>query len=165
MEERSVRENAIKALARQIKLVEILQPDLASGVGTCHCSKGGCALQPDSGVAESLEGFEVAARPTPEIENHPRRLAVDMPQERGDILADVVILRAGAEVLSALLVVCERRSSDLVELLGLRPLAMPAALFRLTRARAREVILIQIGAERNKRVLGRMALDPDPGRC
>jgi hypothetical protein len=42
---------------------------------------------------------------------------------------------------------------------------MPTALFRLTRASAREVILIQIGAERNKRVLGRMALDPDPGRC
>jgi hypothetical protein len=43
---------------------------------------------------------------------------------------------------------------------------MPAALFpTYARARAREVILIQIGAERNKRVLGRMALDPDRGRC
>ena len=60
----------------------------------CCSREGGCALQPDGRVAESLEGFEVATRPTPKIENHPRRLAVDVPQKRGDILADVVISRA-----------------------------------------------------------------------
>lgn len=39
-----------------------------------------------------------------------------MAQERADVLADVVVLRAGAEVLGALLVVIERRSADPREL-------------------------------------------------
>src|SRR4029077_17719099 len=75
VKERSVREDAVKALTRQVKPVEILLPHLATGVGARHGSKGDCSLQPDSRMAQSSKSFEVAPWPTAKIENHERRLA------------------------------------------------------------------------------------------
>src|SRR5271169_5355859 len=50
MKERSVREDAIKVLARQVKPVEILVPHLTPSVGTRHGGKTGRALQTYSRV-------------------------------------------------------------------------------------------------------------------
>ena len=51
MKERSVCENAVKPLTRQVKPVEVLVPYLATGIGTRHGRKADCSLQPDSRVA------------------------------------------------------------------------------------------------------------------
>lgn len=67
-------------------------------------------------MAQRGERLQVAPWPAAEIEDRERRRALDVAQERGDVLADVVVLRAGAEVLRALLVVLERRGGDAGEL-------------------------------------------------
>lgn len=72
-------------------------------------------------MPERGESLQIPPRPAAEIEDRERRRALDVAQERGDVLADVVVLRAGAEVLRALLVVLERRGGDSRELGGLDP--------------------------------------------
>lgn len=67
------------------------------------------------------ESLQVPPRPAAEIEDRERSFALDVAQERGDVLADVVVLRAGAKVLRALLVVLERRGGDPGELVRFDP--------------------------------------------
>ena len=67
-------------------------------------------------MAERGEGAEVAPRPAAEVEDRERRRAFDVPQQRGDVLAHVVVARAGAEVLGVLVVVRERPGGDLGEI-------------------------------------------------
>jgi hypothetical protein len=66
-------------------------------------------------VPESREGREVAPRPAAEIEDPEGRLARDVSQQGGDVLADVVVARAGSEVLGALVVVRQRAGGDLTQ--------------------------------------------------
>ena len=80
MKQGSVREDAVKALTGQVKFEEILLPHFAPGIGARHGNKAGCALQPDSSMAECGEGLEVASRPAAEIEDREGRLRFDMPQ-------------------------------------------------------------------------------------
>jgi len=88
------------------------------------------ALEPDGRVPEPGEGREVAPGPAAEVEDPEGRRAFDVPQQRGDVLADVVIARAGAKVFGALFVVRQRAGGDLVQLrrLGLHMSKRPAEL-------------------------------------
>lgn len=54
------------------------------------------------------EGLQIPPRPAAEVEDGERRRALDVAQQRSDVLADVVVLGAGTEVLGAALVVLER---------------------------------------------------------
>ncbi len=72
-------------------------------------------------MAQRGEGLQVPPRPAAKIEDRERRRALDVAQQRGNVLADVVVLRAGAKVLRALLVVLERRGGDAGELAGIQP--------------------------------------------
>lgn len=56
-----------------------------------------------------------AIRPVTKIGNRERRLTVDMPHQRSDVLADVMIADAGMKVLGALLVVGERHRRNLFQ--------------------------------------------------
>ena len=81
-------------------------------------------------MPEPGEGREVAPRPAAEVEDPEGRLARDVPQQRGDVLADVVIARAGAEVFGALVVVRERAGGDLMHQRASRPWTMSCSCMR-----------------------------------
>jgi hypothetical protein len=58
-------------------------------------------------MAQGLEGAQIAAGAAAEIQQGEGRLAVDVPQQGGDVLADVVVAGAFAEGLGAVLVVLQ----------------------------------------------------------
>jgi len=84
------------------------------------------------------EGPKIPPRPAAEVEDREQRRALDVAQQRGDILADVVVLRAGAKVLRALLVVLERPGGDPGKLVGSvrAQAAIASAAARIARAAA-----------------------------
>ncbi len=96
------------------KLQEILLPYFAAARGARHRGERGGALQADRGMAHAREGGEVPARPAAEIQNRERRCAFDMPQQRRNILADVVIACAGRKLFGTPLVVRERAGGNLL---------------------------------------------------
>ena len=57
------------------------------------------------------------AGPAAKIEYRERRLAIDVLQQRRDILADVVIARAFPEFFGALIVMLQREVGDLFQVL------------------------------------------------
>ena len=67
-------------------------------------------------MAESGEGGKVAPRPAAEIQNGERWLADKVAQQRVDVLADIVVARAGAKLFGALVVVGQRQFGDLRQL-------------------------------------------------
>ena len=70
------------------------------------------AFQADRLVAEDSEGLQVAPRPAAEVEDGERRRALQVAQQRRDVLADVVVARARPERLGALVVVGEGGGGD-----------------------------------------------------
>lgn len=97
---------------------EVLEPDFAAAGGAGHGDEAGGAVQADGAVAEGGESLEVAAGAAAEVEDVVGRLAVDMAQQRGDVLADVVVARAGLEGLGAFFVVGQGQFGDLGEVFG-----------------------------------------------
>jgi len=71
-------------------------------------------------VAESGKCLEVAARPAAEIENREGWFGFDMIQQRGDVLAHVMIARAVAKILGALVIVLQRPSGDSIQFVRMR---------------------------------------------
>jgi len=67
-------------------------------------------------VAQSGEGLEIAPRPAAEIEDRERRRALEVPQQLGDVLADVVVAGSAPELVRALVVVLERGARDVRQL-------------------------------------------------
>lgn len=90
-------------------------------------------------MAQLGEGLQVPPRPATKVQDRERRSALDVAQERSDVLADVVVLRPGAEVLRAPLVVLERRSRNPREFRRIQPAQAATASFaaaRIARAAA-----------------------------
>ena len=108
VEQRGVGEHAVEAARGQLEAQKILLPDLAAAIGAGHRGEARRAFEADRDVAEFGERLEVAPRPAAEIENRERRLALDVLQQRLDVLAHVVIARAGPEIVGALVVVLQR---------------------------------------------------------
>jgi hypothetical protein len=67
-------------------------------------------------VTKCTQCPQVATGPAAEVEDGERRLAADVPQQRRDVLRDVVILRAGAKLLGVLPVVSQRAARGLIGL-------------------------------------------------
>jgi hypothetical protein len=78
------------------------------------------AVQADGPVSHRQESLQVTARSTPEIQDIEGRLAVDVTQQGGDVLADVVVLRAGLELIGVLFVRGERKGRNLGEVFGIQ---------------------------------------------
>jgi len=90
-------------------------------------------------MAQRAEGFQVPSRAAADIEDRERRRAFDVPQERGDVLADVVVPGPGAEFFRAPLVMLERRRGNPGELGRVEPVQAATASFaaaRIARAAA-----------------------------
>jgi hypothetical protein len=66
------------------------------------------AFQTDRIMASFDERFEVAAGPAAKVEYRRRRLALDVLQQRFNVLADVVMARALPELFRTLIVVLQR---------------------------------------------------------
>jgi hypothetical protein len=98
MEQRGVGENAVKVRGRQLEMQEILLPDVAASRVTRHCNEALGAIEADRAMAQCGEGLEISPRPAVEIQNRKRRLDFDMVQQRRDVLRDVVVARAVAEI-------------------------------------------------------------------
>jgi hypothetical protein len=90
-------------------------------------------------MPQRSERLQIPSRPAAEIEDRERRSALDVAQECADVLADVVVLGPGAEVLRAPLVVLERRSRNPREFRRIQPAQAATASFvaaRIARAAA-----------------------------
>ncbi|MCY1540807.1 hypothetical protein D9M68_764660 [compost metagenome] len=118
MEQAGVGEDAVEACIRQVEGQEVLLPDFTAAAFAGHLDEARAAVQADGGVAQGLEGAQVAARAAAEIEDLVRRLALDMPQQCGDVLADIVIAGAFAKVFGAVLVMGQGQGADLREVVG-----------------------------------------------
>src|SRR4051812_43480789 len=109
MEQRCIREYAVEPRRRQVEPEKILLPHLAATVRPRHFHEARGTLQPDRHVAKTSERFQIASRPTAEIQNGERRSRFDVIQQCGDVLTNVMILRALAKIRGALIVVFERK--------------------------------------------------------
>src|ERR1700750_2701448 len=97
MKQRGVCEHAIEFVIRKIELEEILLPYFAPAMGARHCGEVRGAFQTYRDVTRFGKHLEVAPRPATKIEYRERRLAIDVLQQRRDVLADIVIARAFPE--------------------------------------------------------------------
>src|SRR5258708_16449308 len=105
MEQRGVGENAVKVRGRQIEMQEILLPDVAASRVTRHCNDALGAIEADRAMAKCGEGVEITPRSAAKSQNRKRRLDFDMVQQRRDVLRDVVVTRAVAEIFRVRVVV------------------------------------------------------------
>ncbi|MNI75284.1 hypothetical protein D3C73_1314220 [compost metagenome] len=69
-------------------------------------------------MAHSCKRLQVATGTAAKIENVERRLALDMPQQRIDVLADIVIAGAFAETFGHRVVMAQGGGRDLFEVVG-----------------------------------------------
>src|SRR4051794_21698938 len=112
MKQRGVGEHAIKLIIRKIELEEILLPYIAATVGARHGGKVRGTFQTYRNVTEFGKHLEVAPGSATKIEYRERRFAIDVLQQRRDVLADVVIACALPERLGAQIVMFQREASD-----------------------------------------------------
>src|SRR5437773_10862776 len=116
VEQRRVGEHPVEARRRQLQPEEVLLPDLAAALAARHGGEARRAFQAHRDMAERGESLEIATRPAAEIEDRERRPALDVPQQLGDVLADVVVARPALELVRALVVVLERVARDVRQL-------------------------------------------------
>ena len=108
MEQHGVGEHAVEMRGRQIEFEEILLQHVAAAVGARHRGQPLCALKTGGVVAEFLESFEVTSWTAPEVEQLKRRGCLDVVQQRGDVLAHVMVARALPELVCVMLVMRQR---------------------------------------------------------
>src|SRR5207245_10594421 len=107
VEQRRVGEHPVEARRRQLQPEEVLLPDLEAALLARHRREARRAFQAHRDVAERGQGLEIAPRPAAEIEDRERRLAFDVTQQLGDVLADVGVARSWPELIRALVVVLD----------------------------------------------------------
>src|ERR1700737_1012699 len=78
------------------------------------------AFQTDCDVTLFGKHLEVASWSAAKIEYRERRLTLDMPQQRLNVLADVVIARAFPEFFGTLIVVLQREAGDFLQVLRMQ---------------------------------------------
>ncbi|MNZ51874.1 hypothetical protein D3C78_697040 [compost metagenome] len=118
MKQHRVGKNPVETLGRQIKLQEVLLPHLATAVLTGHLCEFFRTVEADRLVAHTGERLQITTRPAAKVENVERRLALNVPQQGIDVLADIVIARALAKVFGDRIVMAEGRGGDLFEVVG-----------------------------------------------
>src|SRR5688572_19160760 len=107
---------AVEAAGGQVELEEILEPHLAAAVLARHPDEASGALEAHRDVPELHECLQVAARPATQVEYRERRLALDVAQQRFDVLGDVVVPRAAPECVRVAVVVLQRAAGDVGEI-------------------------------------------------
>ena len=118
VKQRRVGKDAVEAVRGQIELQKVLLPDLAAAPVARHARRSvRRTFQTDGRVADVGEGLEVAPGSAAEIENAKRRRRRRCDQQRGNVLADVVIARAGPELFGASVVMFAREAGDSFEFL------------------------------------------------
>jgi hypothetical protein len=103
VKQRGVGEYAIEAIFRQIELEKILLPHFTTAVDARHCRETRGAVQTHREMAKIGKGLKVTAGPA-KIKYRERWLAIDMLQQRHNILADVVVAGACPEVICTMIV-------------------------------------------------------------
>ena len=119
MEQHRVGKHPVEAFGRQVQLEKVLQQHFTATVLAGHLRKPFGAIEPDGNMAHACKRLQITPRPAAEIQHGKRRCALDMAQQRVDVLAHIVIAGAFTEVLGHLVVVAEGDGSDLVEVVGL----------------------------------------------
>ena len=76
-------------------------------------------------MTELRERRQIAPGSAAEVEDRERRWSDDVLQQRGDVLADVVVARALPEILRTFAIVLERALGELVQLLRRESLVCP----------------------------------------
>ena len=99
MEQRGVGEYTIKYVRGKFQFEKILMPDCASGAACRHFHERGTPIQADGLVPEFPESKEVASGTTAQIENVVGAVALNVSEQRVDVLADVVVLCAFQKIL------------------------------------------------------------------
>jgi hypothetical protein len=69
-------------------------------------------------VAEFLESFEVTTWTAPEVEQLKRRGCLDVLQQRGDVLAHIMVARALPEFVCVMLIMRQRPCGDMFNSFG-----------------------------------------------
>jgi hypothetical protein len=117
MKQCCVGEHAIETVARQVKLEKILLPNLAAAVRARHRGEVRGAFQSNRDMTAFGKRLEVAPRSAAEIEYGEGRFVLNEPQQRLDVLADVVIARTFPEILRTLVLVSQREVGDFFQIL------------------------------------------------
>ena len=105
---------------REIELEEILLPHVAAAVGARHGCELRRAFEPDRGVPELGEDFQVAPGATAKIQDGERRLAFDVLQQRGDVLGDVMVAGALPELFGVPVIMLQRDAGNLLQLVTIQ---------------------------------------------
>src|SRR5690554_5704837 len=90
MEERRIREYAVKIIRWQLELQEILMPYLAVAGLTGHGNEFSTAINADRLMPTAREFDQITPRSTTQIQNTKRRLQGNMAQKCIHILTDIV---------------------------------------------------------------------------
>ncbi len=118
VEQHCVGEDAVERGRRQREPEQVLRQHLAAARRARHGGELGQALEADRRVPQRLERAQVAPRAAAQVEYAKWRRAFDVPEQLGDVLADVVVPGALAELRRAPRVVGERAGADARERLG-----------------------------------------------
>ena len=105
VEQGRVRKDAVEPPCRQFELQKLLVPYLTAGRHTRHGHELFGAVEPNRAVAQPEESPEIPPRTAPKIEYRERRCARQGPQQRLNVLANVVIACGGRKGLGVLVVV------------------------------------------------------------
>ena len=115
MKERSVGEYAIEAVIGEVESEEALLPHCET-LSARHCDEARGTFQAYWGVTELDKRPEIAARPAAKVEDRQGRLPLDVLQQRRNVLADVVPVRAVPETLGLFVIVLQRPAGDVLQL-------------------------------------------------
>src|ERR1700748_89211 len=118
MEQRSIGKNTVEVRSGQIQVQKILMPDRATRRLACHGNEALGSIETDCVMTKTGKGLEIPAGSTAEIQNRERRFSFDGSQQCRNILRDVVVTRADAEVFRVDVIVLQGDSTDLVEVVG-----------------------------------------------
>ena len=114
MEQRGIGVNSVKMVVGKIEGEEVLLPDVAPAVASRHPGELRGAIKTGRPVSQRDEGLEITSRSAPEIQDDKRWLALDMLQQAGDVLADIVIAGSLPEALGALVVMAQGEINDVL---------------------------------------------------
>src|SRR5258706_9009835 len=117
VEQHRIGEHAVEARRGEREREQILPPHLAAAVLARHRGEALRSLQADRGMAGIGDRLQVPPGSPAQVENRERRFAFDVPKQRRDILAGVVIARALPEILRAAVVVIQRAGGDVFQIL------------------------------------------------
>jgi len=113
VKQRGVGENAVEAIVRKIEREEILFPHLPT-VFARHRGKSRAAFQTDRRMTEAGKGPKIASRSAAQIEDRRRRISLDVLQQGGNVLADIVALSAFPEFLGSIVIMLQRAGGDAI---------------------------------------------------